>query len=186
MKRHKLILFFLMILFGTSAIAQTESTKLDTIYLLGRKKLIVPIKSISAAQVMYNDPETGESKSLERKKIQRIIYSNGRKEVFNKPVMMMVEEGDWKTVMVTKKKRDVEGLYELGKVDGKSSGGSRSARAAKKSATIRMQKRAANMGGNMVLITHSEMIGGFGEPPSYVVEGIAYSFEAPPKKENKE
>jgi hypothetical protein len=186
MKGQKLFLSTLLFICGLSVLAQNDSVQQDTIYLLGRKKMIVPITTISSSRVMYSDPETGETKSVERKKIQRIMYSNGRKEVFNKPVMMMVDEGDWKTVLVTKKKRDVEGLYELGKVHGRSSGGSRSARAAKKSATIRMQKRAANMGGNMVLITHSEMIGGFGEPPSYLVEGIAYSFEAPPEKDEEE
>jgi len=167
-------------------LAQDDSVKLDTIYLLGQKKMIVAIKSITSSKVMYIHPETGETETLERKKIQRLIYSSGRKEVFNKPVMMMIDEGDWKTVLVTKKKKEVEGLYELGKVHGRSSGGSKNARAAKKSATIRMQKRAANMGGNMVLITHSEMIGGFGEPPSYYVEGIAYSWEPPPKEEDND
>nr|MDA3780618.1 hypothetical protein [Bacteroidales bacterium] len=93
------------------------------------------------------------------------------------------EVGDWKTVIVTKNKSDVQGLYELGKVNGRSSAGSRSAKKAKKSATIRMQKRAANLGGIMVLVTDSEFIGGFGEFPSYRVNGIAYSFQAPKKIE---
>ena len=68
------------------------------------------------------------------------------------------------------------------KVDAKSSAGSRSAKSAKKSAVIRLQKKAAGLGGMIVLITKEESIGGFGEPPTYQVEGIAYGYE-PPKKE---
>lgn len=161
-----------------------NTTKLDTIFLLGGRKLIVEVRNISASTVRYGEPDSDETITLERKQIQKIIYSNGRVEVFNKPVFMMVDEGDWKTVIVTDRKDDVAGLYERGKVDARSSAGSRSARSAKKSATIRLQKKAANLGGIIVLITKEESIGGFGEPPTYFVEGIAYSYEPLPDKKN--
>lgn len=159
-----------------------EETKLDTIYLLGRRKLIVQVRNISSATVRYSEKGSDETVTLERKQIQKIVFNTGRVEVFNKPVMMMVEQGDWKTVIVTDRENDVSGLYELGKVEAKSSPGSRNAKSAKKSAIIRLQKKAANIGGMIVLITREESIGGFGEPPTYIAEGIAYGYE-PPKKE---
>lgn len=165
--------------------SQEEQSDLDTIYMLGRKKLIVEVKNISSMTVRYTEPISKETITLERKQIQKIIFSNGRKEVFNKPVMMMVEEGDWKTVIVTDRKNDVQGLYEMGKVDAKSSAGSRSAKSAKSSATIRLQKKAVNIGGMIVLITKEESVGGFGEPPTYIIEGIAYGYEPPKKTENE-
>ncbi len=184
MNIKNLIIATLALFMSLPLLAQ-ESEKLDTIYKLGRKKLVVEVKNISSSTVRYTDPETGETVTLERKQIQKIIFSNGRKEVFNKPVMMMVDEGDWKTVIITDRKNDVEGLYELGKVDAKSSAGSRSAKSAKKSATIRLQKKAANLGGMIVLVTKEQSVGGFGEPPTYEMEGIAYGYE-PPKKEETE
>jgi len=184
MKIKKLIIAAVALFMSLPLLAQ-EYEDLDTIYKLGRKKLIVEVKNISSSSVRYTIPETGESVTLERKQIQKIIFSNGRKEVFNKPVMMMVAEGDWKTVIITDRKNDVEGLYELGKVNAKSSAGSRSAKSAKKSATIRLQKKAANIGGTIVFIIKEESIGGFGEPPTYEISGTAYGFE-PPKKEKEE
>lgn len=185
MKIKDFILGGLILLMSLPLMAQEESTKLDTIYMLGRKKLIVEVKNISSATVRYSEPGSDEIITVERKQIQKIIFSNGYKEVFNKPVMMMVEAGDWKTVIVTDRENDVNGLYELGKVEAQSSPGSRSAKSAKKSATIRLQKKAANMGGMIVLITKEESVGGFGEPPTYEMAGTVYGFE-PPKDEKKD
>jgi len=107
-------------------------------------------------------------------------------EVFNAPVFRMVDEGSWKTVIVTDNKDDVTGLYERGKVDARSSAGSRNAKSAKKSATIRIQKKAANLGGLIVLITKQESVGGFGEAPTYYIEGIAYGYEPLPEEKKEE
>lgn len=167
------------------ASAQEEAVKLDTIHLLGRKKLVVQVRNISSSTIRYSEAGSDETTTLQRKQIQKIVFSNGRKEVFNKPVMMMVEAGDWKTVIVTDRKNDVSGLYELGAVKGKSSAGSRNAKAAKKSAIIRLQKKTANLGGMIVLITKEQSIGGFGEPPTFEVEGMAYGYEPPKPKEKK-
>jgi hypothetical protein len=74
-------------------------------------------------------------------------------------------------------------LYELGTVSAQSSAGSRNAKAAKKSAIIRLQKKAANLGGMIVLLTKEQSVGGFGEPPTFEAEGIAYGYEPPKSKE---
>lgn len=184
MKVKKLIIAIGVLFMSLPLMAQ-EQESLDTIYKLGRRKLVVEVKNISSSSVRYKDPETGESKTLQRKQIQKIIFSNGRKEVFNKPVMMEVAEGDWKTVIITDRKNDVQGLYELGNVEAKSSAGSRSAKSAKKSASIRLQKKTALLGGMIVLVTKEQSVGGFGEPPTYEMKGIAYGFEPPKKKEEE-
>jgi len=186
MKIKCLIIGSLALLTSLPLFAQEEHAELDTIYMLGRRKLIVEVKNISSSTVRYSEPGSDETVTVQRKQIQKIIFSNGRKEVFNKPVMMMVEAGDWKTVIITDRKNDVEGLYELGKVEAKSSAGSRSAKSAQKSARIRLQKKAANLGGMIVLITREESVGGFGDPPTYEVSGIAYGYEPPKKKEETE
>lgn len=180
-----LIVFLILSAFPSLLNAQEKEEKLDTIFLLSRKKLVVQVKNVAASTVRYFDPKNQGSFTIERKQIQQIIFSNGRKEVFNKPVFSMVAEGDWKTIIVTDNKSDVAGLYELGVVEGKSSAGSKDAKSAKRSAIIRMQKKAANMGASMVLVTKEEPIGGFGEAPTFNVEGIAYGME-PPKENPQE
>lgn len=181
-----MIIVGFLFLCSFSLLAQNQSQDLDTIYMLSRKKLVVKIKNVSSASVRYTNPKKLESITIERKQIQYIVFSNGSKEVFNKPAFSMVEEGDWKTVIVTDRKSDVEGLYDLGPVVGKSSAGSRNAKAAKNSAVIRIQKRAAILGAAIVLVTKEESIGGFGESPTYNIEGIAYSFEPPKEDKPKE
>ncbi len=99
--------------------------------------------------------------------------------------MMMVEEGDWKTVIITDRKNDVQGLYEMGKVDAKSSAGSRNAKSAKKVQLYDFRKKLLILGGMIVLITKEESVGGFGEPPTYIIEGMAYGYEPPKKDENE-
>lgn len=185
MNVRRLIITFLFFIVGIQVFAQDQTEKLDTIFLLSRKKLVVQIKNVSSATVRYYDPKNQGSFTIERKQIQQIIFNNGRKEVFNKPVFSMVAEGDWKTIIVTDNKSDVAGLYELGAVNGKSSAGSKDAKSAKRSAIIRLQKRAANLGAAMVLVTKEEPIGGFGEAPSFNIEGIAYGYE-PPKENTTE
>jgi len=184
MNFKKLVVVGLAFFMSFPLLAQEEHANLDTIYMLGRKKLIVEVRNISSSTIRYSEPNSDETITLERKQIQKIIFSNGRKEVFNKPIMMMVEEGDWKTVIITDRKNDVEGLYELGNVDARSSAGSRNAKSAKKSAIIRLQKKAANIGGMIILLTKEQSVGGFGEPPTYEVEGIVYGYEPPKKPEN--
>jgi hypothetical protein len=114
-----------------------------------------------------------------RKEIEKILFRNGRKEVYNKPVLTMIDKTQWEAVLVTEKEEDVEGLYKKGVVKANASSGSRSPKAAKLSATIRLQKKTANMGALIVLVTHSEMKGGYGEIPGWELEGIAYS-DTPP------
>ena len=82
MNAKKLIISVLAVMLSLPMLAQEEmSEKLDTIYMLGRKKLVVEVKNISASTVRYSEPGSEETITIERKQIQKIIFSNGRKEV---------------------------------------------------------------------------------------------------------
>lgn len=179
-----IFLFSIAILLNITAFAQQEP-KLDTIYMLGQKKLVVQVKSIYRTDVKYEDTTTGKVKSMKTKNIQKIIFDSGRKEVFNKPLVESIEKNDWRNVVLTRNKKSVKDLYELGKVKGKSSANNRTIKSAERTATIRMKKRAANKGGVMILVTREESQGGFGEVPTFYIEGIAYSFEPPEDQEEE-
>jgi len=175
---RKLALFIAVMTLVYPSLSQ-EEVSLDTIYMLGQRKKLVQVKGIFYSNVKYKEPGTDEVKSMKTKNIQKIIFDNGRKEVFNKPLVEDITETDWKNVVITQNKEEVDGLYEVGKVTGKSSSRNRTPKSAERTARIRMKKRAANKGGVMVLVTKTERSGGFGEVPTYFMEGVAYSFEEP-------
>ena len=169
-------------LFGTFFIIgvysqETTAEIPDTIFMLGGRKIYAKILGVTSSKVTFREMGDTEVKSEERKQIQKIVYKNGRKEIFNKPIFEMVQEGDYRTVILTDDPSEVEGLTKKGVVEAKSSSASKTKKSAKRSAEIRIQKKAANLGAQVVLITKREAIGGYGEIPSYKYEGIAYGFD---------
>ena len=174
----RLLILFFGIFFIIPAFSQ-DGPKLDTIYMLGGTKKIVNIKRVMYSTITYEKPENNENKSVEKKNVQRIVFHSGRKEIFNDPLVMDVEETSYKNVVLTRKEFEVKGLYKVGKVHGKSSSRNRTPKAAERTARIRLKRRAANKEGQIVLITHEESTGGFGEVPKYSLKGIAYSYTKP-------
>ncbi len=153
----------------------------DTIILISGRKLPARVQRVSSNRISYIGIGKDVVEEMDRKQVHQIKYLSGRVETFNSLAAQLVEEGDWRTVILTEKRDEVEGMYELGAISAKSSPQSRSARAAQRSADIRLRKRASNMGGFMVYITKRETKGGYGEIPSHFVEGIVYGFEPPTK-----
>jgi hypothetical protein len=157
-----------------------KKVKLDTIIRLGGKKIGCNVQKINPTTVSYSKPDQSEVLEMPRKEIEKVLFRNGRKEIFNKPVLTMIDKTQWEAVLVTENPSDVEGLYKKGIVKANASSDSRSPAAAKNSATIRLQKKAANMGALIVLVVNSEMKGGYGEIPGWELDGIAYSDTPPP------
>lgn len=157
----------------------TPAEKLDTIIKLGGKRVLCMVIKINPTSVQYIKPGSSAQLEMPRKDIEKIIFQSGRKEIFNKPIFSMIDKTQWQAVMVTENEGDVMGLYKIGVVRANAASGSRSPKAAKNSATIRLQKKTANMGALIVLVVRSEMKGGYGEIPGWELEGIAYS-DTPP------
>lgn len=178
-KSFFIFIIVLILLIPAQAQDSKEAFVADTIHLLSTRKLAVKIKSVYSSSVSYEDLKTGESKTVDRKQIQKLVYGNGRVEVFNKPVFSMVAEGDWKTVITTEKESDVEGLIPITDVSAISPKSAKDFKQAKRNAEIRLRKEGAKYGGMIVLITHKENSGGFGDVPTYYVEGMVYGYEEP-------
>ncbi len=184
----KIVLFLGLGLLYVSAFAQQGASTVapvDTIIRLGGKKLAVDVLNVSATDVTYRVPGETQTRTIERKQIEKIRYKSGNLDIFNKPVLQMINDNQWEAVLVTEKKDDVDGLFEYGIVEASSTSDARSPKAARRSATIRLQKKAANMGANIILITKAEAVGGFGEIPGYNMMGIAYGFEKPSEEVQK-
>lgn len=173
----KLTMAWLMVLFCGSIFAQNAKTPADTVVRLGGKKIPCKVTSVSSSTVLYSTLDKNETQALDRKDVERIIYRTGKIEVFNKPVLTMIEEGQWESILVTRDEKDVQGLYNRGVISAKSSPSNRSKKAAKQSAIIKLQKKAANLKGTIILLTKEESVGGYGDIPGFDMEAIVYGTE---------
>lgn len=168
------IAIFLIFFSINSAHAQVA---LDTIFKIEGKVMPVDVIKVTQSYVSFIVPGQSETFTMERKQVQKIIYKNGRVEEFNKPVFEMIDEYSWEAVWLTEDKKEVAELYRRGSISAKSPSSSRSPKAAKKNAIIRLQKKAAGLKGMVVLVTKKQTTGGYGEYPGYFIEGIVYGFE---------
>jgi hypothetical protein len=178
MIKKSLFLFFAFLVIGLTSheVKGQNSEYADTVVGLGGNKIVCKIIQVSSTKVTYQVPDKEAIQELERKNIQKLLYESGRVEVFNKPLVMTVDETDWRSVVLTEDPSEVEGLTEKGKVESVSYKGARNKRSAKRNAQIRLQKQAANLGATIVLITNIEAKGGYGEIPSYKMKGTAYGW----------
>ncbi|MBN2521711.1 MAG: hypothetical protein JXB24_00475 [Bacteroidales bacterium] len=172
------ILFSLMVSLALGFASETfGQATLDTIFKIEGKVMPVDVVKVTQNYVSFLVPGSPETYTMERKQIHKIIYKNGRIEEYNKPVFEMVDDYSWEAVWLTEDRREVAELYKRGKISAKSPASSRSPKAAKKNATIRLQKKAASMKGIVVLVTKRQATGGYGEYPGYYIEGIVYGTE---------
>lgn len=147
----------------------------DTIFLLGGKKFAANVQQVGSVEVIYSLPAKPDSIiRVERKQFEKILFKSGRLEVYSKPVMITVDEGQWQAVLITRDEKQVQGLYKRGLVAAKSPSNPKSKKAGQQSAIIRLQKKAASQGGSIILITHEESFGAYGDVPGVYIEGTTY------------
>ena len=177
------ILIILSFAFITSGIhAQTKTPTAvahDTLYKLNGQIILVDVTTVTPAYVSFVYPGKPDEYTIERKEIQKIVYKTGKIEVLNQAAFELLDESSWEAVWVTEDKSEVGDLYMLGEIEARSPSSARSATAAKKGALIKLQKKAANMKGTVILVTKKETSGGYGEYPGYYIKGIAYGTEPP-------
>lgn len=178
MKKYVLLIIIISInlfVYGQSRNIKVEPT--DTIIKLGGTVLLVDVTKVTPNYVSFVYPGQNEVYTIERKQVQSIIYKNGRIEEMNKPLIEMIDEYQWEAVWLTENKKEVVDLYKRGTIEAKSSPSDRSPKAAKKNAIIKLKKKAAHNKGTIVLVTHKQKTGGYGEFPGYYIKGIVYGPE---------
>lgn len=171
-------LLFAGLLFITGATFGQTSNVPDTLVKLGGKKTPVIIKNVTSLMVYYALPaKPKETLKVERKSVEKIIYKSGRVENFNQAAFKLIEEGQWEAVLITYDEKDVSGLYKRGVLLDSKSAPSATKKKAEQNVLIKMQKRAANMKGTMVLITRKEFYGGYGDDAGCIMDGVVYGTE---------
>jgi hypothetical protein len=149
----------------------------DTVIRFGNRKIPVVKLYIGTLTVTYALQSKPDSIiRLDQKEIEKIIYKNGAVRTMNKPVLEVIKNDQWQAILVTKDEKEVQGLYKRGFCRGKGNPTS-SKKKAEESGIIKIQKQAAGYKATIVLITHEEYTGAYGEPAGYYVEGVAYGTE---------
>lgn len=177
MKQFILITGLFVFSLTASFAQESETPALDTIIKVEGKVMPVDVIGVMSSYVRFKLPENDEVFTIPRKEIHKIIYNNGRIEEYNALVVMMIDEFSWEAVWLTEDPEDCVSLYKRAEIKSQSSASSRSPKAAKKNATIRLQKKAAAAQGMIVLVTKRQATGGYGEFPGYYIEGIVYGTE---------
>lgn len=154
----------------------------DTIVLTSGQIKVGTLKNIFGSNVYYIDT-LGKERSLKERNVHRIIYSSGRTQTLNQKAISEVSDDDWRIVMLVDDPKQVEGLYARGVVSGKSSPSNKTKQSVQRSAETRIKKRCVAKGGIVVLVTKRLTTGGYGEIPSYYIEGEAYGTEPPQEGE---
>jgi len=177
MSRLNILKIIVAVAFISLSLQGKSQVALDTIFKIEGKVMPVDVIKVTQNYVSFIVPGSTENYTMQRKEIQKIIYKNGRIEEFNKPVFEMIDDYSWEAVWLTEDRKDVAEMYKRGKITAKSPASARSPKAAKKNATIRLQKKAAALKGTVVYVTKRQATGGYGEYPGYYIEGVVYGFE---------
>jgi hypothetical protein len=182
--RRMLIIVALMISFYglTGQSYAKKSLPVDTIFKLNGTVLPVDVTTVTPTYVSFTIPGKHDEFTIERKEVHKIVYKNGRMEILNDVAFVVMDDSNWEAVWLTEDKKEVSELYKLGEIDARSPASARSPAAAKKGAIIKLKKKAVNMKGTIILVTHKQTTGGYGEYPGYYIKGIAYGPE-PPEEE---
>lgn len=160
----------------------TQKVAYDTIFLTSGRKYLGVVKNISGSKILYTDTLNQERSFLERN-VQKIVYANGKAMTFNAAAVESVSESDWRIVILTEDPKQVEGLFPRGHVFGESNPKNKSLKSAQRSAETRIKKRAVAKKGLVVLVSRRLKTGGYGEIPSYRIEGEVYGTEPLPEGE---
>ncbi len=147
---------------------------LDTIIKVEGKVMPVEVVKVTSSYIRFKVPGDDEFYTMPRKDVHKVIYKNGRIENYNDLVAIDIDNNSWQSVWITEKEEDVVSLYKRGVASVSVQPSSRSVKASKKSAIMKLQKKAAAMQGSVVLITKQQTTGGYGEFQGYDMEGIVY------------
>ena len=147
----KLLAGILFILSSTLLFGQA-TLDLDTIVQASGRRIYGKVTNVGAYDISYILPDKeDETYSIERKQIEKILFASGRRETFSKPIFEEIPDtGDWRSVIITRTKSDVEGLYFRGNIEAKAPPSTNKKRA-RDNAEIKIKKRAVGIKATYIL-----------------------------------
>lgn len=155
----KCLVFVIVLVISLSSFAQE---KIDTIYTYA-KPIAAKVKEVSDQEVFYTLPNEAVVYRLNKRTVQRIVFSSGRTEVFsqknNLPDVRTAK--DWRKVELTTLPAEVANLLKIGMVSVKATGPLTvsSVTRTQNRAFRKLKYAAAMLGGDRVLITNQSVEG---------------------------
>jgi hypothetical protein len=173
----KIPLLQLTLLFATLSHAQC-----DTIF-SNNQKIPCSIQEITLEAVRYNRVDEKVVNSIHKNMVQKIVFSNGRKEVFTSTLSLQSVTGanDFDKVSISESEDEVAGLFKIGLVSAKARGTTflSNQNRVKKRAYRKLKIIAAMQGANTIYVTHERSkgnsVGIVRSNSSSSITGIAYT-----------
>ncbi|PID90496.1 MAG: hypothetical protein CSA97_02550 [Bacteroidetes bacterium] len=157
--------------------AEKAKPACDTVVTISGRKIPCNIRVVNNRTVSFYPLGKRKVKSLKRKKVNRVIYRDGRIDKITALAAQEIDDTDWRIVIVTEDEAMVQGLYPKGVVKAESRSKSPSLAKARQNAETRLKKQVIRKGGTYVLVKNRKTQGGYGEIPTYIIEGEAYGTE---------
>ena len=151
----------------------------DIIYQHDGSEMKVNVKRIYLNDLYYSLPGETKVNKMDQRLVHKIEYKTGKVEILNETAPVVREVGDYRKVKVTYNEDEVEGLIEVAKLEAKSEGSDRrysNPKSLERTAVIVLRRKAALVNGEIVLITGKKTNVAFGEIPSVILYGTAYSY----------
>lgn len=172
------------------AIDTAISSNFDRIITIDNKLIIANILKVGSGDISFIYPLNTVQNEISRDLVNYVIYEDGKKEIFtrieekeihdgetNKSFLIVKEKKAWEEVSATYDKEETAGMTEIEEVvvEFQSNKMRATSDYLEKNALIILRKKAANVGGELVLITNKQINKAYGDLPSIEMEGIAYS-----------
>ena len=162
----------------------------DKIYLRNNELLIVRVKNIDDKFVNFNYPLNSGIEKISRDEVGQILYSDGKRDIYYLPDSvtkqaevsgaMVQQEKDWEKVTITDNEADIDAssifiekiksVYEADRFNA-------STKFLEKNATIILKRRAASLGGDIILLEDKDISRPYGELPKITLKGSVYRKE---------
>ena len=182
MNMTKSAFLFVLLLFSVRAFGQT-----DTIF-SNNEKIPCIVKEIKESSVVYVHPGEELLNSIYKNAVQKIVFKNGRVQVFAEATSFNAVKGvdDYEKVTVTAVESEVKGLFKVGDVSAKAVGTTElsNQERVKNREYRKLKMVAAMMGANAVYLTNQRTegnkIGYFSSSSAETnLTGVAYTNRLP-------
>jgi len=166
---------------GTDSSKSFPKSKLgiDIMILMNGDQKEVEIRKFSVKYIYFSSPGETNMKQVDRRLVNTIYYRSGRKEVITPKATDIPDNSEWEKIIITEDPKDVKGnMIQIdvveAKVEANLTDRSYSPETLENAAKNILRKRAALIKGELVLIKKKSHNRPYGEPPSLVIQGIAY------------
>ena len=164
---------------GTNSSSHFPKSKLgvDIMVLMNGEQKEVEIRKFSVKFIYFSNPNQSNMMQIDRRLVNVIYYRSGRKEIITPKSVDIPDNSDWEKVVVTEDPKDVKGnMIQIDVIEARVEASSREHKPETLEATAKtiLKKKAALLKGELVLIKKKSHNRAYGEPPSLIMQGIAY------------